>query len=163
MKTHYKKLMNPNYLGSWDVDPEVGYLDIKITNVSKELITGVGGEKEECILARLENQKPMILNATNCKTLKKIFNSPFIEDWKGKTARVQVEKVKAFGDVWDALRIKADKNIDTREELTPDNKSWQDAVQALTDGKCTMAYVQKKFRVSEVNVKKLLEESQEAA
>lgn len=157
-KTHYKKLMNPNYLGSWDVDPEVGYLDITIIRVDKELVSGIGGEKEECVVATLKDHKPMILNATNLKAIKKVFQSPYIEDWKNKTVRVQVEKVKAFGDIWDALRIKVEK-IDSRENLTPDSPRWSGAVQALKDGKCKIDYIKKNFKVTAENIKKLQEES----
>lgn len=157
-KTHYKKLMNPNYLGSWDVDPEIGYLDITLIRVDKELVTQPGGEKEECVVATLKDHKPMILNSTNLKAIKKLFQSPYIEDWKNKTVRVQVEKVKAFGDVWDALRIKVEK-VDTRPELNQKSEKWQGAIDALKNGKCDMELIKKNFRVTQEDIKKLEEAS----
>lgn len=157
MKTHYRKLMNPNYLGSWDV-PEIGYLDIKIVRVDKELVQDPTGAKQECVVATLADHKPMILNATNLKSIKKIFQSPYIEDWKDKTVRVHVEKVKAFGDIWDALRVQVQK-VDTRETLTPEHSRWAGAVQALRDGKCKMDYIKKNFKVTAENINKLQEES----
>ena len=48
----------------------------------------------------------MILNATNCKVIEKIYGTPFIEDWKGKTITVFVQRIRAFGSDVDALRIK---------------------------------------------------------
>lgn len=156
MKTHYKKLMNPNYLGSWDV-PEGGVLEAEIIRVDKDMVTGPGGEKEECVVATLKNMKPMILNATNCKAIKKIFDSPFIEDWKGKTIQIHVEKVKAFGDVWDALRILT-KKVDTREELVPSSPRWAGAIEALKTKKCDMELIKKNFKITPQNIKLLQED-----
>lgn len=156
-KTHYKKLMNPNYLGSWDV-PEGKTLQVKIARVDKELVTNPEThEKEECVVATLDGYKPMILNVTNCKTIKKIFQSPYIEDWKDKTIEIRVEKVRAFGEIWDALRVVPQK-VDTREELTPDSKRWSGAIEALQNGKCDMEYIKKNFKITPKNIK-LLEES----
>jgi hypothetical protein len=151
--THYKKLMNPNYLGSWDV-PEGKEMPITIIRVDKELVTGPGGEKEECVVAKLKDQKPMILNATNCKAIKKVFDSPYIEDWQNKTVIVRVEKVKAFGEMWDALRI-VTKKIDQREVLSPSSPRWAGAIEALINGKCDIAYIKKNFRISAKDIKEL--------
>lgn len=155
MPTHYKKLMNPNYLGSWDV-PEGKELAITIQSVTKELVADPTGSKEECVVAKLKGNKPMILNATNCKAIKKIFDSPYIEDWQNKTVMVRVEKVKAFGEIWDALRI-VTKKTDQREELTPTSKRWNGAIEALKEGKCDIAYIKKTFRISPKDIKKLEE------
>jgi DNA-directed RNA polymerase subunit RPC12/RpoP len=48
----------------------------------------------------------MILNATNNKTIAKLFKTPYIEQWTGRKIQIYTEKVKAFGEVWDALRIR---------------------------------------------------------
>ena len=48
----------------------------------------------------------MILNVTNCKTIAKIYDSPYIEDWIGKYITVYSAKVKAFGETVEALRIR---------------------------------------------------------
>lgn len=154
-KTHFKKLMNPNYLGSWDV-PEGKQLEITIIRVDKEMVTGPGGEKEECVVATLKDQKPMILNATNCKAIKKIFESPYIEDWQNKKVNVRVEKVKAFGEIHDALRIVTQK-VDQRDELTPSSPRWNGAIEALRSGKCDIELIKKNFRVTSENLKKLEE------
>lgn len=157
MSTHWRKLTNPNYLGSWDVEPGKD-LTIKILSVSQEIVEGVGGEKEECPVARIENHKPFVLNKTNCKSLEKIFGSPYVEDWKNKKVTVYVEKVKAFGSVTDALRVR-NVPVDQREELTPKSPRWQGAIQALKDGKCDIEYIQKNFKISQSDTKKLEEES----
>lgn len=48
----------------------------------------------------------MILNSTNCKQITKLAGTPYIEKWSGTKIQVGVEKVKAFGDVVEALRVR---------------------------------------------------------
>jgi hypothetical protein len=48
----------------------------------------------------------MILNKTNCKTITKVYKTPYIEDWANRKIQIYVEQVKAFGDIVEALRIK---------------------------------------------------------
>ena len=48
----------------------------------------------------------MILNATNMKMIAKVLGSNFVEDWSGRKVWIGTEKVRAFGDVVDALRIR---------------------------------------------------------
>lgn len=107
MPTHYKKLMNPDYLGAYALEPGKDLI-VTIRSVANEMIIGTDGKKEECIVARFQEKeiKPMILNATNCKTITKLAGSPFIENWQGMKIQLFVEKVKAFGDVVEALRVR---------------------------------------------------------
>lgn len=105
-KTHWKKLTNPDYLGAYSFQKDEEKI-LTIGRVRQEIVVGTDGKKEECTVARFqENEKPMILNATNCKTIAKIYNTPFIEEWVGKRIQIYVTQVKAFGDVVDALRIR---------------------------------------------------------
>jgi hypothetical protein len=152
MNTHWKKLTNPNYLGSYSLEPGQD-LTVEIIRVQKELVTGAGGEKEECIVATLKGQKPMILNKTNCKTIEKIYGTPYIEEWSGKKVTLYAEKVKAFGEVVEALRIR--KNVDIRPELTPESERWDGAIEALESGKCDISLIKKNFRINQENIEKL--------
>jgi hypothetical protein len=155
--THWKKLTNPNYLGSYSLNPGED-LTVKIIRVQKELVTGSGGEKEECIVASLENQKPLILNKTNCKTIEKLVGSPYIEDWSGKKITLYAEKVKAFGEVVDALRVRK-QVADDREELTPTSNRWTGAVEALVNGKCDMNLIKRNFKLDKANEELLRKEA----
>ena len=102
-KTHWKKLTDPNYFGHWDLD---GDLTVKITEVKQELVQSLDGKKEKVLVAKLENQKPLILNKTNAGTLEKLFKTGFIEDWKGRKFTIFRTRVKSFGDMVDAVRIR---------------------------------------------------------
>lgn len=104
--THWKKLSNPLYLGSYEFE-QGQEMTLTISNVKKEMVTGPDGKKEECIVCYWkENVKPMILNATNCKAIAKLYRTPYIENWVGKQIILRVQQVRAFGDVVDALRVK---------------------------------------------------------
>lgn len=111
MKTNWKKLINPDYLGAYSLDDGNGkYSDIiaTIQYVKVENVTGPDGKKEDCAVAHFSERdlKPMILNTTNMKMLEKLFKSKYIEDWAGRKIQIGVESVKAFGDVVDALRVR---------------------------------------------------------
>lgn len=106
-KTHWKKLTNPDYLGAYAL--EYGKdLVVQIAGVGREMVAGPDGKKEECTVCHFTDKsiKPMILNVTNCKTIAKLYNTPFIEEWSGKYISVYIAKVRAFGDVVEALRVR---------------------------------------------------------
>lgn len=106
--THWKKLENPDYLGSYAFQPGQE-MNVVIKSVGlEEVFNPTSGKKENCTVARFVDNsiKPMILNVTNCKTISKLYDTPYVEDWKGKAITIHVMKVKAFGDIVDALRIK---------------------------------------------------------
>ena len=105
-ETHWKKLINPDYLGAYSLDPGKDMV-LTIRQVRKEMITGADGKKEECIVCRWqEDQKPMILNRTNCKTISKLLKTPYIEHWAGHRIQIGAEMVSAFGEKVEALRVR---------------------------------------------------------
>lgn len=105
-KTHWKQLHNPDYIGAYALAPGKDMI-LTIKNVTKEMVMGSDGKKEELmVMYFLEPVKPMIVNSTNAKTIEKLYHSPYIEDWAGRKVQLFSEKVRAFGDVVDALRIR---------------------------------------------------------
>ena len=99
---------NPNYLGSWDLDEmpnrEVTRTVEKI--VDEKVIAN--GQAENCTVCHWTDKafKPMILNVTNKKRICRLYKTKDTEKLKGKAVTIQTERVKAFGDIYDALRIK---------------------------------------------------------
>ncbi len=107
-KTHWKKLENPDYLGAYALQPNQDLI-VQIKSVGQEEVYNpTNSKKETCTVAHFVDQKikPMILNVTNCKTISKLYDTPYIEDWAGKYISVYIAKVKAFGETVDALRIR---------------------------------------------------------
>lgn len=106
--THWKKLTNPDFIGAHDLQPGQE-AKITIESVSKEMVKGSDGKEAECIVAKIKGAKPLILNKTNCKIIQKVLDTPYIEEWSGKQIIIYSAKVKAFGEVMDAIRVKNQK------------------------------------------------------
>ena len=162
-RTHWKKLCNPDYLGSYALDPGEDLI-VTIKLVKKEMVNGPDGKKEECIVAHFKenNTKPMVLNATNCKTIRKVLGTPFIEEWAGQQIQIFSTEVKAFGEMVDALRIRPQKPSKNLPELTPQHEKWAGAVNSIKEGRNDLAGVLKYFTMTESNAQRLLQEAENA-
>lgn len=107
--THWKKLENPDYIGSYAFQPGERKA-VTIAGVRREVVNGPDGKREECTIVTFrENEKPLILNATNGKMIAKVSGTPYVEQWAGHRIVLAVEKVKAFGDLVDAVRVQKDR------------------------------------------------------
>ena len=154
MKTHWRKLKDTNYLGSWDVVDKDLILTIK--NIETKKVSTPDGKTEELpVMTFTEDYKPMILNATNFKNIAKAHGSNFIEDWIGKKISIYITSVKAFGSVVDALRIKPAAPKVEKPELTPDNPKFESIKNKLKSGETTLDTVKQYFNISD-NTLKLL-------
>lgn len=111
-KTHWKKLTNPNYLGSYAFQPGEEKT-VTIKEVKREIVQNQNG-KEECTVAHfVEDIKPLILNKTNADAIARVWGTPYIEDWAGKKIVLKVKKVSAFGDTVDAVRVSKERPEET--------------------------------------------------
>lgn len=110
-KTHWKKWTNPDYLGSYAFQPGEEKV-VTIKEVKREIVQNQQG-KEECTVAHfVEDVKPLILNTTNCKTISKVWGSPYIEDWANRRIALKVKKISAFGEMVDAVRVSAERPME---------------------------------------------------
>ncbi len=138
-KTHWKKNFNYDYLGSYSLNDNQE-VTLSIKAVKKTLVTGANGQKEECTVASFNESvngenKPMILNKTNCKIIEKLYKTPYIEDWRGKLITIYIKQnIKAFGELVDALRIKEIVPRKTKPELTPSSDKWATAKERVKGG-----------------------------
>ena len=154
--THFKKLINPDYLGAYSLmDGEVHELNVVIQKVENKAITGADGKEETCTVATLKDQKPMILNVTNQKAIAKALGTPYIEQWYGKTVTLYVAKVRAFGETVEALRVRDKAPKVERERLTPDSPKWAAAVVAVKAGTTSVDQIRAKYELSETDAKLL--------
>ena len=104
-ETHWKKLTNPDYLGAYAFNPGEEKI-VVIDHVAQEEIIGSEGRASVCIVAHLVNEKPLVLNKTNCKAISKLLKTPYIEEWAGHRITRGVQRIKAFGEDVDAVRVK---------------------------------------------------------
>lgn len=103
---HWKQLINTDYLGAYALEDGQDMV-LTIKNVGRELVTSVGGKKEECVIAQFqENVRPMILNRTNMKMIQKIHKTPYIDEWVGKKIQVYQDTTKFGGEIVECLRIR---------------------------------------------------------
>lgn len=135
---HYRAVFDSPYLSAADVvDP----VTLTISHVTQEVdktkktkdVFNTAYFKEREIRPG-EKLKPMILNATNSKTMDKITNTPFIEGWAGARITVYVDANIKFGkDLVEGLRIKA---AAERKTIGPEMATaWANAKSAyLRDG-----------------------------
>ncbi|EBV4230949.1 hypothetical protein DOR27_16655 [Salmonella enterica subsp. enterica serovar Mikawasima] len=130
-KTHYRKAFDSPYLSSADiVEPTIltiarVALESDKTKKTKDVFNTAYFEERE--LRPGEKLKPMILNATNSKTLKGITGSPFLEVWRGVKVTVFVDKNVRFGkESVEGLRISPARVI--KPSLTPEKtQAWSNA------------------------------------
>ena len=139
-KTHYRKAFNSPYLSSADiVEPMV--FTVKHVNLEKDKTKKTQDffntiywlEKE---IRPGEELKPMILNATNSKTMKSLTGSPFIEDWGGTPVTVYVDPHVRFGrDTVEGLRIATERPNTVKPELKPGDRLWGNAIASYKKNK----------------------------
>ena len=144
-KTHWKKISNPNYLGSWDIPPGSSYV-VTIVSVSQEPVMGLDGKAEQCVVAKIMGHMPMILNATNKRAITKALGSPYIEDWEGKRISLHVARIRAFGETVDAIRVSPSPVL--LPALTQTHEKWAAVVAAVAGGMARKD-VETKFIVSD--------------
>ena len=127
--THWKKLTNTEYLGSYALQPGEELI-VTIKDFKQDNVVGMNGSKElKTVVTFVENVKPMVLNRTNAKTITKLFGTHYMEQWKGRQIQIFVENgIKAFGEIVDGIRVrpflpKVDKPIceECGKELVPIN------------------------------------------
>lgn len=150
-KTHWKQLQNPNYLGAYSL-PNGEDMPVQIEKVIKEQVKSEGGKSDECTVAYMKNQKPMILNVTNCKMITKIVGSPYIENWIGVKITLYVSKTKLKGEDVECLRIREVLPVKGKAELTPKHIKWIGAKKAIKEGTYTIDKLQSQFEISKENL-----------
>lgn len=100
---------NPNYLGSWDLEDMPGREAVLTIGSIRDEEVVTNGKSEVCTVCYWTGNgfKPMILNVTNKKTLCRLYKTKSTEKLCGKSVIIGIEKVRAFGAVHDALRIRS--------------------------------------------------------
>ena len=132
MKTHWKKTMNPNYLGAYALEPNQDLI-VEITEVKTESVMNADGRNEDCLVAHLKDHKPLIVNKTNAKAIAKVCGSNYIEDWKGKQIALYISNVKAFGELVEAIRVRTvAPKTKSKRKLSDDD--FKKLVKAVADG-----------------------------
>jgi len=144
-KTHYRKVFKSDHLGSADLEemledkkPLVFTIAYVKSHFLDPTIKGSGitvaGRRISANIAHFkEDIKPLVLNATNSKTVKGLLevDSPFVEDWKNIEVELYVDKfVKMKGETVGGVRIMKPK-VTQKPTLTKEMPAYQKAVDHL--------------------------------
>ena len=118
-KTHWKQMVNLDYIGAYALTDGKD-LTLTIDHVVRENVTGNNGKREMCLTVHwLERDyKPMIVNRTNAKTITKVTGSPYIEDWHGKQITLYVDTTRLGGDIVECLRVRPYAPKQTKQTAT---------------------------------------------
>tara|TARA_R110000737_G_scaffold271763_1_gene278828 strand:+ start:56 stop:589 length:534 start_codon:yes stop_codon:yes gene_type:complete len=125
-KTHYRKVFKSDHLGQADLEDfkeDGSKLIFTIAYVNQEIGAKVAGKKIDANIAYfVERIKPLVLNATNSATMKKLTGSAFIEDWQNVVIQLYIEpNVKMKGETVGGVRISHLKPKIAKPLLTKDN------------------------------------------
>lgn len=118
-KTHWKKVFNSDFLGACDLEDGRDVI-ATIKDVLIKKVKNTDGKEHERNVAYFDDTKikPMILNATNCKIIKKFANSNYINDWKNIPIQIYVkDDIRAFGEVTEGLRIRETQPLIVSDEV----------------------------------------------
>lgn len=150
--THYKLLTNPNYIGSYalqDDDDVFHELAVTITGYGQEMVHN-GNEEDECLVLQLKDQLPMILKATNQKSIAKALGTSMVEKWVGKTIVLFVTKIKVKREFIYAMRVRdVAATATSKQALDKTHPKWAEAVKAVEAGNATIAQIKKRFSLTE--------------
>lgn len=155
-KTHWKKAFKSDYLSSSDIDGKDLVLIIKCVKY-QECTTQSG--KKFCNVAHFTTPdfKPMILNVTNSKVIKRFANNAVhIDDWNNIPVQIYVDPRVRFGnETVEGLRIREIQPKQTKPELKPDSKEWNSAIEYLKKPNSTVDKIRFNYNLSETNEKLL--------
>lgn len=143
-RTHWKQLVDPRFIGAYAL-PNGNDLTVTIDFVRLEEVTMMGGKKEDHSIMYLKGQKPMILNATNSKSIHKLYG-PYIEDWAGKQITLYASTAKLGGEMVECLRIRP--NVPAREKKPISGERLTKALEQIKAGTYTLAKLRAQFALT---------------
>lgn len=157
-KTHWKKQMNKDFLGSYSIEGLALPVRVTIKKVGKGMVKSEHTEENKFTLwfeeTYGEKNKPMICNVTNATFLEETFETPFIEDWIGKSVGLTIKKnIKAFGELVDALRFCEYKKPVAKKKplLNPKSEKWDVAQMSVQQDGTSIAQIRKHYTITQKN------------
>lgn len=158
-RTHWKQLVDPRYMGAYAL-PNGNDLTVTIERVQLETVTMMGGKKEDHSIMYIKGQKPMILNATNSKSIHKLYG-PYIEDWVGKQITLYASTTKLGNEMVECLRIRP--NIPARERARISDERLSKALEQIKAGTYTVEKLRAGFALTKDQQAKLYDFEKEMA
>lgn len=102
---HYRKLLPSDYIGHWDIGETDQTLTIERVESREIYVPEAGKDQIKAVIVFQEAKKHWVANRTNLDRIAEI-HGPETDDWHGKKITLYVTKVKAFGGMVDAVRVR---------------------------------------------------------
>ena len=135
VKTHWKALAETRFIGAHTL-PNGDDLVVTIESAARERHTMDDGKESDYIVLYLVGQKPMILNATNGKTIHKMYGA-YIEDWQGKQITLFQGSAILHDELVECLRVRP---VPPRQQKEPiSNTRFKRALLQIKAGQYTAA------------------------
>ena len=159
MQTNWRKHDKTDFLGAVDVD-EMGVKEVTLTieNVLWKDVKVRGKKEMHRIATFKEKVKPMILNVTNSKALKKVVGSQYLEDWVNLEVVIYIkEGVRMGHDITEALRIKSAKKVTStpKAKKPMSDEGFTSALEAIELGNVTKEQVIAQYELSQTQLEKI--------
>lgn len=150
-QTHWKKLTNQDYIGAYALTPGED-LTVTIKSARREMVKSNGGREQECLVVTLEKQKPLILNATNAKTIAKLYGN-FIENWAGKQITLYASTTQLAGETVECLRIRSTEPTTAKKTINEDR--FSKALASVESGSFTVEKLLSMYELTEDQLARL--------
>jgi len=157
-KTHWKMLINPDYIGAYAL-PNGHDMTVTIQKVGRQLVTSTGGKKEECTVATLAGQKPLILNVTNQKSISRLYG-PYIEDWAGKQITLFASTTKLAGEMVECIRIRPQVAKATQQKEAITDERLGNAIESINRGDFSTEKLLARFNLTDSQQERFMREVQ---
>lgn len=147
--THYQEYFN-NFLGAWSFengDETVTITDVKIEEMFD---AQTGGKKTGLCIYVAEKELPIVLNKTNAAMIAEVTGTSAMRDWIGKRVVVGAERVKAFGKVTHAIRVR-DRAPEPETPTEPATEAQKTRIlELIADGTINEPALCKYLKISEI-------------
>ena len=109
---HYQEYFK-TFLGGWSFENGDKTLTIKQIGEEEMYDAETGGKKKGLVMHFEEEDLPMVLNVTNAETIAEVTGTDKLAEWVGRKIIVGTSKIKAFGKVHNAIRVRSQKPDET--------------------------------------------------
>ena len=110
-----------------------------------------GGKKKGLCVYVAEKELPMVLNKTNATMIAEVTGTDILGEWIGKRICVGTERVKAFGKVSEAIRVR-DRVPEPVKAAEPATEAQMERIRALiSDGVINEPALCKYLKISDIS------------
>lgn len=154
-KTHWLQSPNKNYLGHWDLpvgkDMVLTIASAKWEEVKNPIINK--SESKRVVRFKEKGVKPWICNQGNAQAIIKSTGIKHMEDSVGSKISlfIGIHLDRVSKENVDCVRVRPSAVITVKPELTPDNKNWEKAKQAVSTGEATYDTISRHWTISAEN------------